>query len=207
MEYKAIVFDFGGVLVTNGNNSKGDLMQQIADVMEVTVDEFRSEYFNHNHITNVEGKPWIEACLSAARTFGISKETENRIREIQIAFNNNRQLNQQLIQIIDSLKQTGFTIAILSNYTSELRKDLSTLGVSELFDYVFVSGEMGVQKPDPRVFTTVCEKLSIKPKEMIFIDDTRKSLETADEVGYTPILFESNEQLVARLQELEILPR
>lgn len=181
-----------------------NLMEEIGQIVGVSGEEYRREYFKHNHLTNVEGKPWVEAALSAARVFDDSVEAEKKVREINADFNNSKRLNTELLEKIEELKAAGYQIAILSNYTAELRNVLKEQGIYELFDEVFVSTELGAQKPDPKAFFVTCETLSIEPAEMVFIDDTPRSLATAKEIGYTPILFRGNEQLFADLESLGV---
>ena len=205
MKYKAIVFDYGGVLVLNGQDTRASMMDNIGAVLGISGNKFRQKYFKHNYITNVEGKPWIEACLSAVRVFDDSKEVEVHVRKLVEDFNNTKKLNSNLVAFLPTLKEQGYKVAILSNYTSELRNVLKEQGINNHFDEVFVSGELGCQKPNPKAFEAVCKGLAINPEEMIFVDDTPKSLETADEVGYTPILFKGNKQFFAELKKLGVL--
>ncbi len=60
-------------------------------------------------------------------------------------------------------------------------------------------------KPDPEAFYRFCELLKVEPHELIFIDDTKKSLETAPTVGYTPILFQDGASLRKELSALGVL--
>lgn len=205
MKYKAVVFDYGGVLALNGLTNKDGLMEQIGDVLGISAEEFLGEYYKHNHLTNVEGLPWIEACLSAVRMFDDSKETEEKIRNIQRDFNNSKRVNDALIEKIIELRSAGLMTAILSNFTSELRGVLREQRIDGHFDEVFVSGEMGVQKPNVAAFEMVCKGLEIESGEMVFIDDSPKSLETAEEFGYTPLLFENNEKLFTDFSELGLI--
>lgn len=57
-------------------------------------------------------------------------------------------------------------------------------------------------KPDPKAYQALCAALQVTPAELIYIDDTPRSLESAAEVGYTPILFENYAGLVAKLKKL-----
>ena len=62
----------------------------------------------------------------------------------------------------------------------------------------------GYVKPEPKAFNTFIKDLGVAMDELVFIDDSEKSLSTAKECGYTPILFKSYEQLIAALQQLGI---
>ena len=204
MNYKAIVFDYGGVLVINNLFKGGNLLEIIAEELGVPKEEFRSEYFKHNYIHNVENRPWIDACLATVKRFDDSREAEEKARALNEDFNNAKVLNTELLDYVAKLHQAGYETAVLSNYTSALRGVLKEHGIDHLFEHIFVSGEIGFQKPDPRIFDHVCSELSITPAEMIFVDDTPRSLETADEVGYTPVQFGNNKQLFTEFEQLGI---
>ena len=204
MQYKAIVFDYGGVLVVNNLFKGGNLLELIAAELTVPADDFRAEYFKHNYIHNVENLPWIEACLAAVRVFDDSKEIEEKVRQMNADFTNAKALNTELLELVPKLRESGYVTAILSNYTSALKGVLKEHEIDGLFDHTFVSGEIGFQKPDPRIFAHVCDELQITPEEMVFIDDTPRSLETAGEVGYVPILYKDNDQLFAEFDQLGV---
>ncbi len=89
----------------------------------------------------------------------------------------------------------------MSNYSTQLRNLLVTQGIDILFDEIIISGEVGFQKPDPKIFELLCSHLKIAPNELIFIDDTLKSLESAESIGYTPLHFQNNEKLFLDLEK------
>ena len=54
---KAIVFDVGGVLRLSGGKGM-NVLERIADMIGVPVDEFKKEYWERNALSNVENMPW-----------------------------------------------------------------------------------------------------------------------------------------------------
>ncbi len=102
------------------------------------------------------------------------------------------------------LKQQGLKVGIFSNNTSKLRTKLNVNGIIKLVDELVVSSEIGFQKPHKEAFQVLFEKLKLLPEEVIFIDDSPKSLEKASEIGYIPILFKNNDQLKVDLRKLGI---
>jgi epoxide hydrolase-like predicted phosphatase len=193
---KAIAFDFGGVIdIKDG----GDVFENIAQILDIPRDTFAQAYFAHNHLSNVENMPWQDMIQKVVGMFTQDQEKIQRIGAILTARYEHRKINTELLKLFPFLRGAGLKIAIFSNATSELRKQLEELHITETVDEVVISGEIGFQKPDPRAFKILCEKLNVNPEELIFTDDTPKSLETADKIGYTPILFKNNEQLKAGL--------
>lgn len=108
-------------------------------------------------------------------------------------------LNDDLISVIKDLKNKDYKIALLSKNSITLKEKLTEDGISDIFDVVIISAEVGCQKPQPEIFDILFKKLELKPSEVVFIDDTLKSLEGADKIGYIPILYKDNETFKSEL--------
>ncbi len=200
-DIKAIIFDFGGVIEFW---KSGGILNTIAEAIGVSAMDFRETYFKRNHLSNVGNIPYEEMMLLVVGHFTDSSELKTKTLEIVQDFQSGSKINHELLSFFPILKESGYKLAILSNATSELRGKLKTLGVDTLVDEVVVSGEIGFQKPHKEAFHIVFERLGVRPEEVVFIDDAQKSLETAGEIGYAPVLFRGNEQLKADLKALGI---
>ncbi len=75
-------------------------------------------------------------------------------------------------------------------------------GFSMLFDYVLVSGEIGVKKPDEAYFKKLVEVTGSKPSDIVFFDDDAANVEAAKKVGLKGVLFKSAEEARAELRKL-----
>lgn len=193
---KAVVFDFGGVIeVSEG----GHLLQRIAGALGLEYSEFRTEYFKHNHLSNVEDRRWEDMIMKVVDSFGGNEAQKARIEEIVEEHRSRRKINTELISFFKLLKEQGFKVGIFSNSNSQLRKRLNEKGIDAMVDEVVISAEIGHQKPHKEGFEILFKKLGVQPHEVIFIDDSPKSLEKASEIGYIPILFKDNEQLKSDL--------
>lgn len=74
-------------------------------------------------------------------------------------------------------------VALLTNATDRLRSDLRALSLDDEVDAVFASAELGVAKPDPEVFTLVCEALRLPPERCLFVDDSARHVAAAVALG------------------------
>ncbi len=199
--FKAVVFDYGGVIELSEG---GHLLKDIAEAINIPIIDFKEEYFKHNHLSNVENLDWEDMILKVVSVFDASEETKNKVFTIINEYQSQRKINVELVDMFPKLRQQGFKIAIFSNHTSKLRDKLKENGILDLVDEVVVSGEIGFQKPHKEAFDCLFEILKVQPKEVVFIDDVEKSLEKAAEIGYTPILFKNNEQLITDLRDIGI---
>ena len=92
---------------------------------------------------------------------------------------------------------------MLSNWSAEkfpvARERYDFLG---WFETVVISGEVGVSKPDPRIYRHLLERTRFDPASTLFIDDQAANLAVAAELGMTALQFEDPETLRRDLREL-----
>ncbi len=202
---KAVAFDMGGVIELNDGRN---ILEEIAEMVGAPIVDFKKAYWERNHLSNVENMSWENMIMEVVRVFNKTSEAEKRVREFVRRYNNEKIINRELVTWFPALRRIGLKVAILSNATSELRGKLEQLGIAPLVDEIVVSGEIGYQKPHKEAFDVLFQRLGLRSDEVVFIDDSAKSLEKANEIGYIPIQFKDNEQLRADLAEIGVeLPR
>ena len=192
---KAIAFDYGGVIEIE----EGDLIQEIADYLKITKEDWHKAYYSFNHLCNTGKSSWQEVLTLVCREFSASDDQINHVYEMIKQKKKTKKINLELVEIIKDLKNKNYKIALLSNNAVNLRQKLIDKNVIDLFDEVIISEEVGCQKPCPEIFEILFNKLGVKSNETIFIDNAEKSLEKAKEIGFVPILYVGNEKLKEEL--------
>ena len=80
-------------------------------------------------------------------------------------------LFDDVIDVITYLKEK-YRLAILTNGSPiSQRRKLESTGILNMFELSVVSGEVGIDKPDPRIFDVMCERLNVKPEDCLYIGD------------------------------------
>ncbi|MCC5835944.1 MAG: HAD-IA family hydrolase [Opitutales bacterium] len=69
-------------------------------------------------------------------------------------------------------KEKGYRVFLLSNADSRFRQTFEELGFGDIFEELFISSEIGYEKPDPRIFHHVREKIACKPEQILHIGDS-----------------------------------
>ncbi len=96
-------------------------------------------------------------------------------------------------EAIESLKSSGYRIAILSNsiFSSDcLLRYLDLFGLGRHFDRVFSSADLGIRKPSPRVFLHVCAEFNKEPSDVWFIgNNLKKDVHGASDAGLNAIFY------------------
>jgi putative hydrolase of the HAD superfamily len=77
-----------------------------------------------------------------------------------------------------------FQLAIISNFDGRLRFIVEHLGISTLFAQIFISSELGTDKPDPEIYRRALKVIGLKPNEVLHVgDDPKRDWESANEAG------------------------
>jgi putative hydrolase of the HAD superfamily len=98
------------------------------------------------------------------------------------------------------IRAAGLRTALLSN--SWGMADYPRHLFPGMFDVVVISGEVGMRKPEERIFRHAAGLLGLEPAECVFIDDIEVNVAAAESIGMTAILHHDPAATLARLGEL-----
>jgi HAD superfamily hydrolase (TIGR01509 family) len=201
---KAIGFDYGGVI--GGGKKVGDVFnKQMAAILSMTEGDYKKAYFAINHLIN-EGRvnTWREFWELFLKKLGQSEKLAEVMKLGDETGKLYTIMDPQILNLIDELRHSGYKVGLLSNTTKENSARMRALDLDKHFDVFSISAELGMQKPDLRLYERFANDLGVELSELAFIDDSKTSLATSKEGGYTPILFESYEKLIVDLKLLDI---
>jgi putative hydrolase of the HAD superfamily len=182
---KAVIFDFGGVLVRTDDYSSRHAWDQRLGVPIGTVERavHHSDLWIQAQLGRVSYKAYWEG---VAEMLYISPD---KIPELRQDYFSGDRLNYKLVALIRDLKAKGLQLVLLSNDTKELRQRLEELELDELFDCILISSEIGVMKPDPTAYKVALQAVKAAPHEAVFIDDSLVNIRGAQPLGIHSILF------------------
>ena len=113
--------------------------------------------------------------------------------------------DKSMIALVESLKATGIKTAVISNFTHAGAEAARAQNWSKIFDELVFSGEVGVSKPDPRIFQIAADKLNVPPQQCVFTDDDNYRLAGAHEIGMTTHQFVDQPTFEKELQMLGLI--
>jgi putative hydrolase of the HAD superfamily len=80
--------------------------------------------------------------------------------------------------------QPHFQLAVVSNFDGRLRFILRHLGISKFFTHIFISSEIGADKPDAEIYRRALKLIDLKPEEVLHVgDDPERDWEAATAAG------------------------
>jgi epoxide hydrolase-like predicted phosphatase len=211
---EAVIFDYGGVLSTTpfagiaeferqmgyperslsqllfgkGASPQGpteaipDHDWHLLETGRLTLDEFHDRLVARS-----------EAALGQPLDLGVYAQF---LRELGVG------VHWMMVHRVRELRVAGYRTAILTNNVKEWGRYWKESIPLDLFDVIVDSCDVGLRKPDPAIFRLTCERLGVAPEAAVFLDDTRRHVETARSVGLHAILVRDPRDALAELDAI-----
>ena len=194
--YRGLLVDWGGVLTSSLFDSFSAFCELEGLAPETLARRFRADPacrelligLETGRITEEEFEPQLGATLGVSapglidRMFAGSGPDEEMIAAVRAA------------------RRVGIRTGLISNSWGTRRYPLELL--SELFDGVVISGEVGMRKPALEMYTLGAERIGVQPERCVFVDDLPFNLEPAAELGMATVHHRTSEQTIAELEQL-----
>jgi epoxide hydrolase-like predicted phosphatase len=194
---QAIVFDFGGVLT--GEPNRAAVVDFIKESFHMSEEEFE-KVNQEKRLAVKQGSTDEEFWLAYAKTKGIILPSNWPV-SFKSAMKEAIGVNSQMYQLVEELRERGILIALLSNIDERLSKLVREFGFYKPFAPCLLSCEIGIEKPDPKIYEFLLQELNLPAEEVVFIDDLPENIEAAKKIGLDAILFESEYQLRGELSK------
>ena len=196
MTIKAIVFDIGGVLEITPNLGVDEkwetqMNRKPGEFNELLRDVWRGGSRGTISIRQVHQQISERLGLSEAV---VSEYMADVWREYLGT------LNVELVEYFRSLRPKYQTAIISNSFVGAREKEAEHYQFDTLCDFITYSHEVGLRKPDPRIFQLACERLGLQPHEVIFVDDHKEVYASAQEMGMHCIEYKDNAQVIAEIE-------
>ncbi len=198
MVVRAIVFDIGGVIEITPKNGWTRKWEAKLDLAPEQFAERTSELWAAGSIGAISES---EFHSRITETFDLTKpEFDDFIADLWSAYLG--ELNQDLVNYFRNLRP-NYRTAILSNsFVGAREREQSCYRMEEMAEFIIYSHEVGMCKPDPRIYALTCERLGVTAEETIFLDDLEVNVQAGRDAGMQSILFKDNGQAIAEIQLL-----
>jgi putative hydrolase of the HAD superfamily len=183
--YKNIIFDLGGVIL------EGDVKKFAAHMINNSLTEDTSLY----GVTSCESwKNWDKGILNKDQLI-IDLATRHHIDDIHRLFSFfmslTRPFSEECLSIIKKLKESGYRIYMLSNFSNDMYKLFieNNDSLSSLFDGLVFSFQLGLAKPDIKFYQALLNQYKLIAEESIFIDDSEANVTAAVSLNIRGIVY------------------
>ena len=204
---KALIFDVGGVLRLGNYSEKPvrghrtmEVHNSIAKKLNKTIDA----YFDSIDTAYTDSIVGRISEKKALKTMAVNLETTpKKLTSLYIkTYKKYYHLNKDLIRYVFKKKKQDLKIAILSDQWYLSKKALFSKDFYNKFDETIVSCDVGLRKPDKKIYELTLKKLKLKPAQTIFIDNRDFNLIPPKKLGMKTVLFKNNKQAIREIEKL-----
>lgn len=176
------------------------LHQRWADLCHLSLEEFNQLY--HDYYTQFEDNSSTLNDFVTLHGFPDPSQFYSCLDQVFQPQEFNRFLNLPILALISDLRRLG-RVGFLSNAENFFYPYIQQHLVP-FFDFGYTSWELGVRKPNPQIYQQVLSRQNLSPSQVIFIDDTQKNVDSAQNLGIKSIKFDNNQQLINSLSSLSL---
>lgn len=196
MKWKAIIFDLFGTLVDNFSFREHEhMLSEMAKVLSAPRDNFARMWVETFSDRAIGLFPTIEANIKHICRALSCPVTEAQIKaasDIRLRFIQQRTLtpHRGVLDALAQLKAEGYGIGLITDCSSELPDLWPSTPFAPLVDVAVFSCQVGVRKPDPKIYRLACQRLGVALQNCLYIGDGgSRELTGAAAVGMQPLLL------------------
>jgi epoxide hydrolase-like predicted phosphatase len=201
-KFRAVIFDFGGVLLRTIDWSGRRAWEQRLGLApgeseEIVFGREMGTKAQLGQISDEELWQWVGWFL---------KLSTNQLERFRSDFWAGDRLDTELVDHIRRLRPR-YQTAIISNSTDALRRSLNeSYPIADAFDLIVCSAEEHVMKPDSKIYERTLQRLKRKAVEAVFIDDSQPNVRAASALGMTTLHFTAGMNVRDELDRLGVRP-
>jgi putative hydrolase of the HAD superfamily len=209
MSVRAVIFDFGGVIVSSPFEAfaryEHDNRLPAGFLRRLNATDPDTNAWARLERSEVDPAGFAELFEAEARAAG--HEIDSRAVLAQLAGEVRPAMVEAARRCHERLK-TGLLTNnfVLADLTGPPQREGLMAVVADLFDVVIESSRVGLRKPDTAIYELVCRELEVAPREAVFLDDLGVNLKPARAMGMTTIKVERPDQALAELEAVVGFP-
>ena len=214
--FDAVVFDYGGVMITSITNK----FIPLAERAETSIEVIREIVMGPLGVST--NHPWHRAERGEIALAQIQKELEPYADkysvnlygdEIETVYSNTKSglttpytIIEPMIQKAIELQKKGFSIALLTNLFTEFYPTVKKELEEVKFDAWVVSSEEGTRKPEAKIYERTEEFLQVSGEKILFLDDFEPNIIAAEKAGWSVIQVTNPLDAIKELNDKLLLP-
>jgi putative hydrolase of the HAD superfamily len=194
---EAVVFDFGGVLSLQPEEHHLEDLLRLSGLDRPTFDrEYRRQRPEYDRGA-IDGREyWSRVLDSRGGTAG-----EEVIRSLSEQDRTSwTRINREVLRWARRLQEAGVRTGILSNMPRDILEWIrGHYRWIEDFEVGIFSCIVGINKPDPRIYSVCLNAFGLSPSRLLFLDDSVENVEGAGRAGFRAVLFSSLQDALQRI--------
>ena len=198
--YQAVIFDLYGTLIDELMHPEANRLvyvqkrNEMADALGVDRDEFAKEWTDALYQRMAGVFSSTEAALvHICRRLGVEPSEDRITASAKQRFEYVRDAlspRPGVVETLSILKDRGYEVGLISNCTEEVCRLWDSTALAPLFDVAVLSFDVGMAKPDPRIYELATERLGVAANDCLYVGDgSDGELSGAAQAGMTAVLM------------------
>ncbi len=198
MTIRAVVFDIGGVLEQTPRTGWIDTWEAQLNLQPGELEERLEDVWRAGSLGQISE---ADVTLMVGSRLGLDpSQVDAFMNDLWIEYLGT--LDAKLVAFFGNLRPRYRTAIISNSFVGAREKEEVCYQFDTLCDLIIYSHEVGIEKPDRRIFELACERLDVQPSEVIFLDDVEEYVRAARALGMQAILFQSTSQAIAEIEAM-----
>lgn len=209
MKIRLIIFDLWSTLIYTGYP---EAIHNIAMILGFPDDTSFWNFCDNEWLCTKESAGEFFSRVCSFRH--LSKDTLNRVLELWNESQKRVRMYSDVIPFLEMLSETYKLVIVSNTSCDEAEHAIKSFGLDKYFDDIILSCDVGIVKPNPKIFQIALDRFNVKASEALLIgDDLKKDIIPARSIGLNAILldrkgkypeYEGNDWYVKSLKEIEI---
>jgi putative hydrolase of the HAD superfamily len=188
VNYRAVIFDLWQTLVPWDIEESTRFNSQVAETVGVEPERFLDAWLTADHLPNRNTGPASDHFRALFEDLGVDADVDHvltmrreRARRVLVP-------RPDALPTLDELRRRGHLLGMISVCTQDVPEVWDDTPLGGKFDATVFSCNVGLSKPDPRIYELVCEQLGVEPSDCLFVGDgANDELPGAERAGMTAL--------------------
>ncbi len=177
---RVVLFDYGEVISRSQSEADRLALTEIADADQ---DPFWAAYWRHRDDLDQGTASIRDYWARVASDLGANWSAP-RVQQLWAAdYRSWISVEPGTVELLEELHEGGTRVAMLSNAGADFGDPFRRAPMAGFFEQVFISGELGLIKPDPAIYRHVAAKLDVPLDRIVFVDNKAVNVDAAVALG------------------------
>lgn len=178
---RAVIFDLWETLIDWDRDGAARMLEEVA---AVAGDGFSERW-------NASSTRYVAPIRTALAEVGVAADLMDRVCTIRLDYHRGALVPREgAVDTLRELKRRGLLVGLITVCSEDIEQLWPESEFAGLFDAEVFSSQVGLAKPDPRIYRHCCELLGVEPHEAVFVGDgANDELAGALRVGMEAILI------------------
>jgi putative hydrolase of the HAD superfamily len=171
VKYKAVIFDLWMTLVPWDVEESKRFHRDLAEAVGVEPERFWDAWLSANHLPNRNTGPIAKHFRALFAELGVDPDLDMVLTMRRERAKRTLTPRPEALPTLDELRRRGHLLGMISVCTEDVPQVWGETPLAREFDTAVFSCEVGVSKPDPRIYEIACERLEVEPADCLFVGD------------------------------------